>query len=465
MSQFDLIVIGAGPGGYVAAIKAAQLGKKVAVIEKDKVGGTCLNRGCVPTKALVHASSVLEEIKKSEELGVVVGDVSVDFARMQERKAAVVEKLRSGVESLFKANGIELYRGAGNVIDPHTVQVNEETLSADFLLLATGSYPAKPPIPGLDLPGVVTSDEMLEGEGVDTKNLLIIGGGVIGVEFATIYHALGAQVTIVEAMDRILPTMDKEISQNLSMILKRRGIKINTGAMVESIEEKDGLTVHFTAKEKAQEVSADKVLVSIGRRAATADLLPESMDLKMQRGYIPVNENYETCISGVYAIGDIVMGGIQLAHAASAEGVNAVCSMFGEKAPKDCSVIPSCIFTEPEIASCGITEAEAKEKGIPVVIGKSIMSANSKTVIESGDRGFIKIVFHAQTKEVLGAQLMCKRATDMLGALTDAVVNHLTLSQMSATVWPHPTFSEAIGEAIEDLEGGAIHAAPKKKKA
>ena len=463
MNHYDLVVIGAGPGGYVAAIQAAHLGKKVAVVEKDKVGGTCLNRGCIPTKALMHATELLEEIRKSEELGISVEGVSYDFAKMQERKAEVVGKLVGGVESLFKANKIDLYQGTGFVAGSHAVIVGDDTLEADHILLATGSYPAKPPIPGLDLPGVVTSDDLLEGDGVDTKNIVIIGGGVIGVEFASIYHALGAKVTIVEAMERILPTLDKEISQNLNMILKRRGIAIHTGAMVQSVEQKDGLTVHFTAKNKEQEVSADNVLVSIGRRANTAGLLADGIELGIERGLVPVDEHYETCVKDIYAIGDIVKGGIQLAHAASAEGINAVCHMFGAEMPKDVSLIPSCIYTNPEIASIGITEAEAKAKEIPVIIGKAATNGNGKSIISSADRGFVKLIYSAETKKLLGAQMMCLRATDMLGALTDAVVNGLTISQMAASVWPHPTFSEVIGEAIEDAEGGAIHSMPRKR--
>lgn len=464
MKQYDLIVIGAGPGGYVAAIKAAQLGKTVAVVEKDKVGGTCLNRGCIPTKALMHTADLIEEIKKAEEIGIRTEGVSVDFAKMHERKREVVDKLVGGVESLFSANGIDLYRGTAFVAGNHAVLTGDETLEGKNILLATGSVPARPPIPGLDLPGVVTSDDLLEGEGLETDSLVIIGGGVIGVEIASVYHALGADVTIIEAMDRILPLMDKEISQNLNMILKRRGIKIFTGAMVESVEEKDGLTVHFTAKEKAQEVCAKNVLVSIGRRANTQGLIADQLDLKLERGYVPVDEHYRTCEEGIYAIGDIVKGGIQLAHAASAEGINAVCHMFGEAEEKELSLIPSCIYTSPEIGSVGITEAQAKEAGIPVIVGKSTTNANGKSLISSADRGFVRLIFHAETKVLLGVQIMCLRATDMLGVLTETVANGLTLEDMAKAVWPHPTFSEAIGEAIEDAEGGAIHAAPKKKR-
>lgn len=465
MDRFDLTVIGAGPGGYVAAIKAAQLGKKVAIVEGKDVGGTCLNRGCVPTKALLHSAETYEEIvKNSEKLGIHVEGVSYDFAQMHARKEEVVTQLRTGVESLFKANKIELIRGYGKVLDAHTVQVGDEKIDTDKIMLATGSYPACPPIPGLDLPGVITSDEMLEGSGVECKSLVIIGGGVIGVEFASVYRALGCEVTIVEAMDRMLPTLDKDIAQNLNMIFKKRGIKVNTGAMVKSVEGEDGnLTVNFVMKEKENSVTAEKVLVCIGRRANTAGVVAEDMDLQMQRGYIPVNENYETCIPGIYAIGDIVMGGIQLAHAASAEAINAVCSMFGEEAPKNCKVVPSCIYTNPEIACVGMTDAQAKEAGIETIIGKNLTMSNGKHIIAMSDRGFVKMVFRAEDKVLIGATMMCQRATDMLGIMIDAVVNEQTLEDLSKVIWPHPTFSEVIGEAIEDAEGGSIHSAPKRK--
>lgn len=461
--RYELIVLGAGPGGYVAAIKAAQLGKRVAVVENRDVGGTCLNRGCIPTKALVHAAEVLEEIRSCHKLGIHVENVSYDFRELHERKAEVVSQLRSGIEGLFKANKIHLVRGAGRILDPHRVQVGEDIMEGDKILIATGSKPLLPPIPGLSLPGVVTSDQMLEGQGVSCKDMVIIGGGVIGVEFATIYHALGCQVTIVEAMDRILPTMDREISQNLAMIFKKRGIKIHTGARVERVEQNNGLTVHFTAKEKEQSIETEKVLVSIGRRANTEEICVPDMDLKMERGLIPVDASFETCIKGIYAIGDVVLGGIQLAHVASAQGINAACAMFGRDMPMNLSCIPSCIYTDPEIAAVGMTADEAKAKGIGTITGKAIMSANGKTVIAMGDRGFIKLVFHEESKVLLGAVMMCSRATDMITGLSDAVNQGLTMDQLAATVRPHPTFSEAIGEAIEDAEGGSIHAAPRRK--
>ncbi|SHJ84606.1 dihydrolipoyl dehydrogenase [Hespellia stercorisuis] len=461
--KYELIVLGAGPGGYVGAIKAAQLGHRVAVVENRDVGGTCLNRGCIPTKTLIHTTELLEEVQSCERLGIRVGQVAVDFPQMHERKSEVVTQLRTGIESLLKANKIDVIRGTAKILNAHIVQVGGDTYEAEKILIATGSKPMCPPIPGLDLPGVVTSDEMLEGQGVETKNMVIIGGGVIGVEFASIYHALGCEVTIIEALERILPNMDREISQNLNMILKKRGIKVYTGARVERVEQGETLQVFFTAKEKAQCVETETVLVSIGRSANTENIVAGDMDLQMQRGFIPVDHTYETSIKGIYAVGDVVLGGTQLAHVASAQAVNAVCSMFGEKMPMNLSCIPSCIYTSPEIASVGMTAEEAKEKGIETITGKAIMSANGKTVIARADRGFIRLLFEKESKRVLGAVLMCCRATDMITGITDAVANGLTMSQLAATVRPHPTFSEAIGEAIEDAEGGAIHAAPKRK--
>ena len=296
--RYELIVLGAGPGGYVAAIKAAQMGHRVAVVESRDVGGTCLNRGCIPTKTLVHAAEVLEEIRSCEKLGIHVGQVSYNFAGMHERKAEVVEQLRGGIEGLFKAYKIDLIRGCGIILDSNRIQVGDQAYETDRILIATGSKPAMPPIPGLTLPGVVTSDEMLEGKGVYCKKLVIIGGGVIGVEFATIYHALGCEVTIIEALDRILPTLDREVSQNLTMILKKRGIKVYTGARVDRVEHTDqsvqtaqekGLAVYFMSKEKEQCVETERVLVSIGRRANTEGICPPSLNLQMQRGMIPVD--------------------------------------------------------------------------------------------------------------------------------------------------------------------------------
>lgn len=460
--EYQLIVIGAGPGGYVAAIKAAQLGKRVAVVESREVGGTCLNRGCIPTKVFAHAAEVLQELKNSDKLGLRVEGVSYDAAAMYARKDEVVEQLRTGVEKLLKANKIDLIAGQAKLCGVGTVKVDDQEYAAEHILIATGSKPARPLIAGIDLPGVVTSDELLTGDSQIYQKIVIIGGGVIGMEFAAIYQALGAEVTVIEAMDRILPTMDKEIAQNLAMILKKRGVKIYTGARVEKIERQEGLLCHFTAKGQTQTVTSDGVLVSVGRIANTEGLLGSKIELNLDRGRIPVNERFETCVKGIYAVGDVIKDGIQLAHIASAQGVNAVYAMYGQELPIDFSAVPSCIYTVPEIASVGISSDQAKAEGIPVKTGKFVMSANGKTVIAMAERGFVKVVFHAESNVILGAQMMCCRATDMIGELCMAISNRLTIDQLSTVIRPHPTFSEGIGEAVEDTENRAIHAMPRK---
>ncbi len=469
MKDYELIVIGAGPGGYVAAIRASQLGIKTAVIEKQDVGGTCLNRGCVPTKALLHSAELANEIKEAGAFGVNVQGVSLDFGVMHERKQEVVEKLRSGIEQLLKANKIDLIRGQASILGEGSVKVyaegGEKTLSCDRILIATGSKPSVPPIPGLNLPGVVTSDEILKESSHAYKSLVIIGGGVIGMEFATFYNAIGCQVTVVEAMDRIIPTMDKEIAQNLGMILRKKGVKINAGCRVEKVEknETDGtLRVEYTAKGKSEYAEAEAVLVAIGRKPNTDNLFSDGVQVDMERGRIIVNDKFETSVKKVYAIGD-VSSKIQLAHIASAQGAAAVELMAGKAADHDLNAVPGCIYTSPEIASVGMTADEAKEAGRAVKTGKFVMLSNCRTMIKDGDRGFIKVVADEKTGEVLGAQLMCERATDMVSELTTAVVNKLTVEQMLKVMRPHPTFNEAVSEAFEDMQGEAIHTAPRRK--
>ena len=485
MNNYDLIVIGAGPGGYVAAIKGAQLGKKVALIEKNRVGGTCLNRGCIPTKALMHSAEVFREIKDGEKLGIVVPDASIDFKKLHERRAEVVEQLVSGVEGLIKANDIDYYQGDAQVVGPNEVCICtgsregcehhgegncdcNETLRGDYVILATGSSPLIPPIPGLDLEGVVTSDEILTGDGLETDSLIIIGGGVIGVEIASIYNAIGTEVTIIEAMDRILPNLDKEISQNLSMILKRRGVAINTGAFVEKVQKTEaGLSVEYTSKGETKTAEAVNVLVCIGRKPNTEGLLSEEVldnGIEITKGFVHTDEVGKTGIENIYAVGDIVLGGVQLAHAASAEAINAVEHIFEHKTNVDIQSMPAGVYTDPEIATVGITESIAKEREIPYIVGKAMTSSNGKTLIESGDRGYVKLIFEEGSGRLLGAQIVSKRATDMIGALTIAVSSGATLDNLSSVIWSHPTFSEVIGEAIEDARGGAIHAMPKKRK-
>ena len=452
MSDYQLIVIGAGPGGYVAALQAAKRGMKTAVVESRDVGGTCLNRGCIPTKALLHTAEIYTQAKEGETFGVRAQDLTVDFAAAHRRKAEVTEKLRLGIEGLFKQKKVDLIRGTGTIVAPGKVAVNGETYTADHILIATGSVPARPPIPGLEL--AVTSDELLEGEGRLFSSLVIIGGGVIGVELASVYSALGCEVTILEAMDRILPNMDREICQNLTMILKKRGVKVFPGAMVNAVEKgPDGtLLVRYTCKDQPGEARGEAVLCAIGRRPNTAGLFGDGFSLDMERGRILTDERYQTSVPGIYAVGDVAAR-VQLAHVASAQGTNCVELLAGQEPVIDGRYIPSCIYTDPEIAAVGLTADEAKAQGRAVKVGKCLMSANGKTVIADGQRGFMKIVADAETGVILGGQLMCQRATDMITQVTAAVVNGMTARQLLSAMRPHPTFEEAMGEALEDLCG------------
>lgn len=466
---YDLIVIGAGPGGYVAAIKAAKLGMKTAVIENREVGGTCLNRGCVPAKAMLHAAKLYQEALSGERFGIVSKEVTYDYGKVMSYKNETSENLRLGVEQLLKGNKVERIHGTGTLTKDEKVRVRtedgEEILQAKNILLATGSKPAIPPIEGIRLPGIMTSDELFQLDHVP-ESLLIIGGGVIGVEFATVFSSFGSRVTLLEAEERLLPGLDKEISQNLKLILKKRGVDIHTGSFVRKIE-KEGqdfiCTYKETAKnkEKIEVLKIPYLLSAVGRIPNTDGLLEDGVSLEMNRGRIVVKEDFETSMTGVFAIGDVI-GGIQLAHAASSQGICAVERMNGKEPSIDLSVIPSCVYTDPEIACVGITEEEAKEKGIETVTGKFLTHANCKSAVTKEERGFVKVVTSKETGVLLGAQLMCARATDMIGEMATAISNKLTAEQLLKAMRAHPTYNESIGEALEECVGGSIHALPRR---
>ena len=449
--DYDLIVIGAGPGGYEAAFEAADLGMKTALVEKEEPGGTCLNRGCIPTKALLHAAELYRSMKEAEAAGVCAKEILYDPRKMQQRKREVVLQLRKGIEDTAKRKKVELIRGTGTVCGEGRVSVRtaaeERLLTADRILLATGSRPIRPPIEGISLPGVVTSDELLEYE-EPVGSLVIIGGGVIGVEFAALYQALGTQVTVIEAMPQLLPNLDRELAQSLKMLMKKRGIAVCTGARVEAIRQREsgGLVCEYTA-DKPDTAEADAVLVCVGRRPYTEGLFAEGFRPDMDRGCIRVNERYETSLPGVYAIGDVT-GGIMLAHAAAAEGRNAVRIMAGRAEAADMRWIPSCIYTEPEIACVGMTADEAKAAGIDADSRKVPMGANGRTVIAGGERGYIRVVSERETGRILGAQMMCARATDLISEFTQALSAGLTVGDLARVIRPHPTFSEAISDAV-----------------
>lgn len=463
-NQYDVVVIGGGPGGYTAAIRAAQLGLRTALVEKREVGGTCLNRGCIPTKAMLHAACLFRQIKSCEQFGISVSNVAVDYKRLLAYMWNTTSQLRQGVEQLLRANAVVCFCGKGRLLPDKKVQINgtngETLLCASYVILATGSMPRKLPIPGMDLPGVLTSDEIFELEECPSS-LIIIGGGAIGVEFAEIFSSLGSQVTLLEAQSQLLPGMDKKISRNLQLVLKKRGVDIHTSVNLLGIEPAGTLlTCSFQEDGAEAKISAQNVLFSVGRCPNIDGLLGEGVEIEITQNYIAVDETFQTSMEDVYAIGDLISGA-KFAHAASTQGIVTAEYLADEDPSIDVHIVPKCVYTDPEILAVGLTEDEAKARGIPVRVGEFIMSANGKSLIQKAERGFIQIVSSLETGEILGAQLMCSRASDMAGELVTALENHLTVSQFHKSMRAHPTYNEGISEALAEFESGAIHSMPK----
>lgn len=455
--KYDLVVIGSGPGGYVAAIKAVQCGMSVALVEKADFGGVCLNRGCIPTKTLIHSTELLDELKICESIGIVANDVSYNIKKIHERKENVMGMLRNGLGELLKQNKIEIFKSCATILSNTKVLLKDGSgkdnieLETDKILVATGSKPIKPKISGIDLSGVITSDDLLMMNDKVPSKLVIIGGGFIAVEFASIYRSLGSEITIIEAADRIMPGMDIDISRNLTTLFKKRGINIFTSSTVNEIKSENGLAVYFEQKGEIHKESAETVLVAVGRKANTEGLFGSDLIPEMINSAIKVNENFETSIPNIYAIGDVIYGGIQLAHMASAQGTNAVLLMNNKKPQYNLASVPSCVYTRPEIASVGLTKEMAEAQGISAKVGKYIMNSNAKSLISMEDRGFIKIVFNEKTRVILGAQMMCANATDMISEMTVAVCFEKTIEEMANVIRPHPTYNEAISEVLSSL--------------
>lgn len=453
-NKYDLIIIGAGPGGTDAAEEAAARGLKTAIVEKSAIGGTCLNRGCVPTKTILHAAEVYKEAKDGAALGLAGQDaLQMDAGALQDYKEETLETLRNGLAFTMKQCKVDYIEGMGVILDSGHVKAGDAVLETDKILIATGSVPSRLPIEGADLPGVVTSDEMLSLRTIP-KKLIIIGGGVIGIEFASIYSAFGCQVTVIESLKRILFNFDKEIGRSIAQVLTKHGVEIHTDSLVKGIAQSaDGEGLVCTYEEKGAECQAegDMVLMAAGRVPYIEGLIseesaPEVKALEMNRRSVAVNERYETSVPGIYAIGDAI-GGIQLAHVASAEGRNAVACMVGEEPPVRMEEIPSCVYTDPEIASVGMDADSAKAAGIKVISKKYLMGGNGKSVLTRQERGFIKVIADPETEQVLGAQMMCARATDMITQFSQAIASGLTLTDMAKFIYPHPTFCEGIGKA------------------
>lgn len=455
--KYDVIVLGGGPGGYVAAIKAAQLGGRVALIEKERLGGVCLNWGCIPTKALLKNARVYNDILEGSSFGIegIEKDkLTINWKRMLERKNQVVDRLVMGVQSLMKKNKIDVYNGFGSFKDEKAIEVNGLVLEAERFIIATGARPVLPDLPGLNQAVkegyALTSKEILDLEELP-KSLLILGGGVIAVEFATLFNTLDVEVTMLQRSDRILSTVEKEMAQSLSRHLKKQGVKIITNVAIKSfngnevVAERSGLDTIY---------SADKILVSLGNRPNLAGL--ERLNLEVDSKGIITNEDMSTNIKNIYAIGD-VNGKYTLAHVASAEGIVAATNCMGGKEKLNYQIVPSCIYSFPEIASVGLTEEEAKAEGYSVVISKFPLSANGKALAEGESVGFIKIIADEKYGEILGTHIMAAHATDMISEAIISMQLEGTAHDVAKAIHPHPTLSEIVMEAAHGLVGLPIH--------
>ena len=453
-----IVIIGGGPGGYVAAIRAAQLGNEVTLIERDTLGGTCLNRGCIPTKSLLRSAELLSEINDASTFGISVKEVALDFSAVSQRKDMVVNRLVRGVESLMRKNKVRVIKGKGAIIDAKKVGIvsSDEEIAADTIIIATGSKPLKIPIEGIESQGVITSDDALKMN-QPPESVIIIGGGVIGLEFGQILHKLGSKVTIIEMMPQLLPTEDTEIAQALESILEEEAMDIFTNATVKSISDADsGKKVLFTTKDGEREKIAEKILVAVGRQPDLGDLELEKLNISTNRAAIVVNERMETNIPDIFAIGDVV-GGTMLAHVAMAEGKCAVQNALGSDSKIDYQTIPRCIYTSPEVAGVGLTESEARERYERVQVGRFPFIGNGRALILNQTAGMVKIVADAKYGQILGVHILGPNATELIAEAVLAMRMEATFSDLGQTPHPHPTLSEAIMEAALGVEGCAIH--------
>ncbi|MGD6898827.1 dihydrolipoyl dehydrogenase [Bacillus infantis] len=469
--EYDLVILGGGTGGYVAAIRASQLGLKTAVVEKGKLGGTCLHNGCIPSKALLRSAEVYATARHAEEFGVLTGDVSVNFGKVQERKNKIIDQLHKGVQHLMKQGKIDVFEGLGRILGPSIFSPMPGTISVEMnngsenemlipknVIVSTGSRPRT--LPGLEIDGsqVMTSDEALEMTEIP-KSIIIVGGGVIGIEWASMLSDFGSEVTVIEYADRIIPTEDREISKEMQRLMKKKGVKFAVGAKVlpETLQKGEEVKISAEIKGEKKEFSAEKLLVSVGRQANTEGIGLENTDIQIEKGFISVNEYFQTKESHIYAIGDVI-GGLQLAHVASHEGITAVEHIANENpSPLDYSLISKCIYSSPEAASVGLTEDEAKEKGHEVKTGKFSFRAIGKALVFGESDGFVKIVADKETDDILGVHMIGPHVTDMISEAGLAKVLDATPWEVAHTIHPHPTLSEAIGEAALAVDGKAIH--------
>jgi len=457
--KVDLAVLGGGPGGYVASIRASKMGLKTAVIERDYLGGVCMNCGCIPTKTLYHVAFILNEIKKAKDFGIDVSEPKLDFKKTMARKDQIIEMQRKGLQSHFKKNNIELIKGSGRIIARDRVAVRtldsqEIEVEAKNIIIATGSSAANVKPFDLSEKGVVDNAGILSIEEIP-KSLLIIGGGVIGSEFANIFSSFGTKVTMIELLPRILSTEDEDVSKVIYNVFRKKGIEIFTDTIVEKVE-KSGDDFICTAS-GGNKITADKVLISVGRRPNSSGIGIEKAGVEVdQKGYIKVDSHLKTNIDGIYAVGDII-GGLQLAHVASKEGKIAAENIAGKNKEMDYSIVPWAVFTSPEIGTVGINEAQARKKNMKVRTGIFPFSSSGKAYISGETEGFIKVVTDSETGEILGAQMIGPRASDLVHEVAVAMKGEMLVDDLASTIHSHPTFSEAVMEAAEDCFGIATH--------
>lgn len=455
MAQYDLVVIGSGPGGYIAAIRAAQLGMKVAVVERDKAGGVCANWGCIPSKALIKCADVYTTLRHAADYGIDVEGLGVDFQKVVKRSRKAATLLSKGVEYLFKKNGVDFVAGTASFLAPGRLAVQAAThtreIEASNVLIATGTSPLTLPGLPVDGKGVITSDEALILKRVP-ESMVVVGGGAVGVEFAYVFAAFGCDVTIVEMAPHLLPHMDAEVARELERAFKSMGIGVYTSSRFKSHETRDGLqVVHVedTGRRGEEHVlEAEVVLVAVGRKALIEPLAPGAVGLEVDdRGFIKVDDAYRTTAEGVYAIGDVI-GPPLLAHKASEEGVRVVEMLAGEEGqPVDYDNIPSCIYCQPEVASVGLTEEQCRERGLSYSVGRFPFRANGKAIATGDARGFVKIITNNDTGEIVGAHIIGRGAAEMISEVALAKTLESTPFEMGITPHPHPTFSEALREA------------------
>ena len=460
-TEYDLIVIGGGPAGYAGAIRAGQLGKKVACIEAERAGGTCLNWGCIPTKALLKSAELLQKIKKADTFGLSVKEVGFDFAKVMERSRGVAGQMAKGIEFLFKKNKVDYFVGRGQVTAPGMVSITEGEHAGKFfkaknVLLATGCKMRR--IPGLEFDGVrvMTSREALANKTLP-KSIIIVGAGAIGVEFAYFYNAFGAKVTLVEMLPQILPVEDEEVAKTLARSFEKQGVALHTNTTCENFRVgKNSVKVDLVAGDQKTEVEAEVLLSAIGvipnlEGAVAADLKPE-----LDRGYLKVGDDYQTSIKGVFAAGDII-GPPWLAHVATFEAINAVNGMFGHGPVKRVKNFPGCTYCQPQVASTGLTEKAAKEKGLDYKVGKFPFTASGKAVASAESEGFVKIIADAKSGEIYGAHIIGSEATELIAEYGLAMELEATVEEIHRTIHAHPTMSEANMEAAAAVLGEAIH--------